>query len=208
MQFPGRMIRLGLLRTDKPWGNAVCVLERVSCLKIYLVGSVASGKTTLARRISRMTGIPCAHLDEVVYVEDPTDSWGNTKRPVEERDRLFHDLLAQKEYIMEDAGRECFVEGMRQADHIVLLEIPYRIRKKRILLRWIKQNLGMDKCIYRPNREVLKAMFRWAKNYDRGTDGTKQRVAQFEEKVVVLHNNREIKAYLQKIAACRQDGAL
>lgn len=109
---------------------------------------------------------------------------------------------------MEDAGRECFVEGMRQADQIVLLKIPYAIRKKRILLRWIKQNLGMEKCIYRPNREVLKAMFRWAKNYDRGTDGTKQRVAQFEEKVVVLHNNREIKAYLQKIAACRQDGAL
>lgn len=100
------------------------------------------------------------------------------------------------------------MEGMRQADHIVLLEIPYRIRKKRILLRWIKQNLGMEKCIYRPNREVLKAMFRWAKNYDRGTDGTKQWVAQFEEKLIVLHNNREIKAYLQKIAACRQDGAL
>lgn len=98
---------------------------------------------------------------------------------------------------MEDAGRECFVEGMRQADQIVLLEIPYAIRKKRILLRWLKQNLGM-----------LKAMFRWAKNYDRGTDGTKQRVVQFGDKVVVLHNNREIKAYLQKIAACRQDGSL
>lgn len=168
-------------------------------MKIYLVGSVASGKTTLARRISQITGIPCAHLDEVVYVEDPTDSWGNTKRPIEERDRLFQGLLAQKEYLMEDAGRECFIEGMRQADQIVLLETSYVTRRKRILLRWFKQNLGIESCIYKPNLGILRAMFRWAKSYDRGTDGTKQRVAQFREKVVVLHNNREIEAYLKKL---------
>ena len=55
-------------------------------MKLYIVGSVASGKSTLARYISQKTGIPCTHLDEVVYEEDPASSWGNKKRSIEERD--------------------------------------------------------------------------------------------------------------------------
>ena len=77
-------------------------------IKLYIVGSVASGKSTLARQISNITGTPCHHLDQVVYIEDPTDSWGNRKRPAEERDALFQSILSQGRYIIEDAGRECF----------------------------------------------------------------------------------------------------
>lgn len=165
-------------------------------MKVYIVGSVASGKSTLARLISRKTGIPCTHLDEVVYKEDPTDSWGNTKRPVEERERLFQDVLSQESYIIEDAGRECFLEGMRKADLIILLEPPLLVRKKRILSRWIKQNLGIEKCIYKPQLKMLKAMFNWANQYETGADGTKKRVAQFQNKVIVLRNNKDIKKFL------------
>jgi adenylate kinase family enzyme len=168
-------------------------------MKLYIVGSVASGKSTLARRISKITGIPCYHLDEIVYTPDPTDSWGNRKRPIEERDALFTDILTSEYYIMEDAGREYFTEGMKQADLIILLEIPLRIRRKRILFRWIKQNLRIEKCIYKPRLDVLKSMFRWAKNYDTDADGTKARVAPFYNKTIVLHNNKEIKTYLNSI---------
>lgn len=34
-------------------------------MKLYIVGPVASGKSTLARQLSRETGIPCFHLDQV-----------------------------------------------------------------------------------------------------------------------------------------------
>ncbi len=166
-------------------------------MKWYIVGSVASGKSTLARKISHITGIPCYHLDEVVYVEDVADSWGNRKRPAEERDALFTSILSQPEYIIEDAGRECFLEGMEQSDQILLLEIPLSVRRKRILTRWIKQRLGLEKCIYKPHWAMLKAMFRWAKNYDTGSDGTKERVLRYKEKTIVLHNQREIRGFLK-----------
>ena len=116
-------------------------------MKIYIVGSVASGKSTLARKISHITGAPCYHLDEAVYTVDPSEPWGNKKRPLEERDHLFQAMLAQRHYIMEDAGRDCFRAGMEQADTVLLLEIPRIVREKRILLRWVKQNLGLEKCI-------------------------------------------------------------
>lgn len=167
-------------------------------MKMYIVGSVASGKSTLARRISARTGIPCCHLDEVMYEPDATDSWGNRKRPLEQREALFSEILAQDDYIMEDAGRECFVEGMQQADVILRLEIPLRVRKKRIIFRWLKQNLGVEPCIYRPRVAMLRAMFQWAKNYDSGADGTKDRIALFTTKTVILHNNRQINSFLNE----------
>lgn len=173
--------------------------EESDSMKIYIVGSVASGKSTLARKISRITGVSCYHLDEVVYMADSTDSWGNKKRSVIERDILFRNILEQTHYIMEDAGRAYFSEGMKQADTVILLEIPLMIRKKRILIRWVKQNLGIEKCIYRPRFNMLKSMFCWARSYDTGEDGTKKRISQFENKTIVLRGNKDIKKYLKTL---------
>ena len=130
----------------------------------------------------------------------PFGPWGNKKRPLEERDHLFQAMLAQRHYIMEDAGRDCFRAGMEQADTVLLLEIPRIVREKRILLRWVKQNLGLEKCIYRPRFAMLQAMFRWARNYDTGADGTKALVSQFASKTIVLRNGKDIRRYLQTLS--------
>lgn len=168
-------------------------------MKLYIVGSVASGKSTLARKISRAANVPCYHLDELVHVPDAGSAWGNKKRPAEERDSLFRAILRSESYIIEDTGRACFAEGMKRADTILLLEIPLAVRYKRILLRWIKQKTGAEKCIYKPRLEMLKSMFQWAKNYDTGADGTKARVAAFAGKTVRLCSNRQIEAYMRTL---------
>jgi adenylate kinase family enzyme len=92
-------------------------------MKLYIVGPVASGKSTLARQLSQLTGTPCFHLDEIVHAKDPTNPQGNRKRSVQERDELFHAILAKDSYIMEDTGRSCFLEGIEQADSVLLLDV-------------------------------------------------------------------------------------
>ena len=163
-------------------------------MKLYIVGSVASGKSTLARRISKITGIPCYHLDEVMHIVDLNEVNGNRRRSVEERDALFADILAEDNYIIEDVGRECFAEGMRMADTVILLDIPIYILRKRIILRWIKQNLDIEKCKYKPNFGMLKNMFRWAKNYD-----AESYIAPYHDKTVIIRNNKDLKQYLNKL---------
>lgn len=166
-------------------------------MRIYIVGSVASGKSTLARQVSEKTGIPCYHLDEVLRVADPAAKpWGNRKRPEDEIDRLFNDALAG-EYVMEDNGRERFLEGMRRADQVVLLDIPLAIRYWRIISRWIKQRLGSEACIYLPGWRMLTNMFRWARNFDTGKDGVRERIKPFAGKTVVLRTKRDVSAYVE-----------
>ena len=98
--------------------------------------------------------------------------------------------------VVYDAGRAQFEEGMARADRIVVLDLPLFVRKKRILLRWIKQRLGLERCIYRPHVKMLRAMFRWLKRYETGSDGTRSRVARYPEKVLYLHNNSEINEWI------------
>ena len=174
--------------------------------KIYIVGPVGSGKSTLARRISKITGIPCYHLDNVVHTPDPSSRWGNRKRPEAQRDTLFHRILSARRYIIEDTGRPCFAMGLEEADVVLSLEYPPPLRQTRILLRWVRQNLGMEPCQYRPNLRMLRYMFRWAKQYDTGADGTKARIAGYPEKTVILQNNQELETFLLSLRLSRLQG--
>lgn len=100
---------------------------------------------------------------------------------------------------MEDAGRERFFDGMLQADQVVVLDYPLRVRKRRILKRWIKQKLGLETCIYRPHIRMLRAMFRWVNNYETDRDGTKSRIAQVSDKVIDLHSKKETEQWLSAL---------
>lgn len=89
-------------------------------MKLYIIGHVASGKTTLAREISARLGVPCFHLDEIVYMPDGSSPLGNRKRTPEDRDALFCEIISRHDWIIEDVGRECFSRGLLEADEVVL----------------------------------------------------------------------------------------
>lgn len=166
-------------------------------MKIYVTGSVGSGKTTYARKLSARAGIPCTSLDEVVYVRDKYARNGDRKRPVQERDAIFSQVMAQDSWIMEDAGRACFAQGMEEADCILVLDYPLRLRQRRIVKRWVRQKLGLEVCLYRPSLWMLRAMLRWAKGYDTGRDGLRERLARCDHKVMRFKRPQQAEAYLR-----------
>lgn len=168
-------------------------------MKLYITGSVGGGKSTFAEQISEITNIPCTHLDEIIHMPCPSEKWGNIKRSEKDIDSEFNSIIMSDNYVIEDNGRECFADGMKNADKIIVLDIPLTVRKYRIVKRWIMQNLGLEKCIYKPKLFVLKSMFRWLNNYESGKDGTKLRLKQFESKTIYLKNQNEIAFFLSEL---------
>ena len=166
-------------------------------MKLYITGSVGSGKSTLARKIGGM-GLPSFELDAVVYEPDPDSPGDNRKRPETVRDAVFAEILARTSWVMEDAGRPCFVKGMEEADQDVLLEPAAFVRDFRILRRWLRQRAGKEQCGYRPDFLMLRLMFRWRRDYDRGKDGLKKRLEPFAGKLVILRGEKEVRAFLDK----------
>ena len=59
-------------------------------LKIDIIGSVASGKTTLARLISRKLNVPYYEKDNIVWKRT---SDGDVKRSPKERDEYFNEIV-------------------------------------------------------------------------------------------------------------------
>lgn len=170
-------------------------------MKIYIVGAVASGKSTLAKELSQLLHIEYTSLDHLVHISDKDSPWGNRKRPIEERNQLFLEIIQKQNWIMEDTGRPCFEEGMELADCILLLNTKPSIRKFRILTRWIRQRLGLETCIYRPDLRMLKCMFKWSKDYDTGKDQLKERLRPYQHKIEVIHNNQEGIAFCKELCS-------
>ena len=164
--------------------------------KTFITGTVGTGKSTLARRISKELTIPCHHLDQVIYILDPTTDTGNRKRTDAERDEMINDILAQPAWVAEDAGRAIFEPLWQQADIILLLEPPIPIRNFRIFSRWVKQRLGLEKCGYSPGFWMLRNMYKWSANYDTGKDGLKERLAPYWGKVCVMRGGRDLERFL------------
>ena len=73
--------------------------------KIYILGSVGSGKTTFAKRLSNELNVPYYELDNLVWEYHPD---GDIRRSEEESERLFLDLLNNENWIIESVGRSFF----------------------------------------------------------------------------------------------------
>lgn len=126
--------------------------------KIYIIGPVGSGKTTLSKRLSSNLKIKKYELDKIVW----NDNNGNTKRSDEEISKMFNKIIAQKSWIIEDVGRKKFIEGLKKADIVYYINLNALTIYKRCILRWIKQKIGLENYNYKQTFKSLLEMLKWA----------------------------------------------
>lgn len=124
--------------------------------KIYIIGPVASGKTTLARKLSKKLNIKMYELDKIVW-----DDARGVKRSDEEIVLLFANILNEKSWIIEDVGRNKFREGIKVADIAYYIDLSKTSLYKRVILRWIKQMLKIEDSNYKQSLKTLKDNLRW-----------------------------------------------
>lgn len=127
--------------------------------KIYIIGPVGSGKTTLAKKISSNMNIKMYELDKIVWDDDN----GNIRRTDEDISKIFSEIIKQDAWIIEDVGRNIFVEGLKKADIVYYISLNSIIIYKRCILRWIKQKIGLEIYNYKPTIKSLFQMLKWAR---------------------------------------------
>lgn len=126
--------------------------------KIYIIGPVGSGKTTLAKRLSLVLDIKMYELDKIVW----DDNNGNIKRNDDDILILFNKIIGEKSWIIEDVGRRKFLDGLKSADIVYYVNLSAIIIYKRCILRWIKQKIGLESYNYKPTIKSLIEMLKWA----------------------------------------------
>jgi adenylate kinase family enzyme len=156
--------------------------------RIYIIGPVGSGKTTLARNLSKKTNIKYYELDKVVWDDDN----GNIKRSDKEINTLFLKIIKGKLWIIEDVGRNKFIEGRERADIIYYIKIRKNTALYRVTKRWIKQKLRLEPYNYPPTIKQYFNTISIVNSYYKKEKVKLNDLNKYKEKVIYL-SKKDIK---------------
>lgn len=163
-------------------------------MKIDIIGSVASGKTTLAAELSAKYKIPYYQKDNIVW--ERTEN-GDKKRRKEVRDKMFLDILARDSWIVEGSPRKCLNESFEVCDYIILLDVNILVRLYRVLCRWIRQRLGKEPYNTKPTISFLKWNIKWVFEFDKHKKQLLKQLKNYEN-LEVFKNSKEAMSFIER----------
>ncbi|MYL55029.1 AAA family ATPase [Pontibacillus yanchengensis] len=166
-------------------------MEHAPSLKIHIIGSVGSGKTTLARKLSKKYSIPHYELDNVVW--ERRDSGDDRRRTEQERDHYLNNLTQSNAWVIEGVHYEWVSSSLKAADYIIFLDVEYKTRLHRIIRRFVLQKIGIERANYKPNLHIFKKMFKWNADFEtRMKPAMEEMLHIHQDKVIRVGNGKDI----------------
>lgn len=163
-------------------------------IKIHIIGSVGSGKTTLAKELSSRFDIPYYEIDNIVWKRDRN---GDIRRTDEEREAVLNQIIQSESWIIEGVHNEDWVkDSFHYADVILFLDIPYSMRTYRIIKRYLKQRLHLESANYKPTFSIFLKMFKRNRHFEEvGKVNFFKKYGIYKDKVVVIQNKQQLKDF-------------
>lgn len=131
-------------------------------MKIHIIGGSGSGKTFLAEKLSKEHNLPHYDLDDIMW-DNQSDTYG-MKRDMEKRKKLLDEILQNDDWIIEGVYYKWCKQCFTDADKIYLLNVPRYKYRYRIIRRFIRRKLGIE----RGKKETFKTLsnlLKWADEY-------------------------------------------
>lgn len=164
-------------------------------MKIWMIGSVASGKTTLARKWQQELGIPYFELD--IFVHGPKED--RFKRSKKEQWHEIKEMDKAGNWIVEGTYRESYHDLFRLADWVIFLDPPLALRKKRIWRHYLKQKWGLEKSHYSSNLKMLQAMYRWTKAFEKNRPDFLEMLERDSNHYICIQDETELEPLLEHL---------
>lgn len=161
--------------------------------KIYIIGPVGSGKTTLATKLAEKYKIKYFELDKVSW----DDEHGNIKRSDEEAQKIFNKILKNKNWVIEDTGRDKFKKGREEAEVIYYIKLSRIKSYYRVSKRWIKQRLGLERYNAPPNFDQWKYYISTVNSYYKKQKAKLKSLEEYKDKLVFV-NSRSMKKIIKE----------
>ncbi|MCD2225681.1 AAA family ATPase [Listeria cossartiae] len=161
-------------------------------MKIRIIGSVGSGKTTLAKKLSEWQQIDYFETDRIVWKREATE----VRRTDSEKAAVLTNILQNKNWIIEGVHLEDWAtESFIQADAIIFLDLPKKQIRSQLIKRQIKQLLRLETAHYPIRLKMLKKMFYWDELFEKRTKPLiTTKIAQNPEKWLIIKETPDIEA--------------
>src|SRR3989344_9319010 len=125
--------------------------------RIFIVGSIGSGKTHLAGRLSKQLNLDHHNLDDFYWKKKYF-----LLRGIKEREKLINKAIGEKSWIIEGVYSEG-VEGIvKRSNLIICLDLNPFVLIKRVMFRFLKRKSGGE---IREKFKALPALIKYASIY-------------------------------------------
>ena len=162
-------------------------------MKILVLGPVASGKTTIAKKIQEETNLPLFDIDSIVHNDASKD-----KRTEEEQRKMINQILKEnKEWIVEGMPRTHLEVLASSATTIIYLDREKSILKRRLLQRHLKIHLNLEKANYEVNRKLYKRMLEYINNDQK--EILKECMKKYPSKLVILKTDNDYQTFIDAL---------
>lgn len=170
--------------------------------RVLLYGVTGSGKTTTARRLADLTGLPLVEVDEVCW--EP----GWVQVPVEEQRRRFAEICAGDRWVLDTAYGVWTDVALARAELVVALDYPRRVSLTRLVRRTASRIVRRTEVCNGNRETVVRALdddsiLRW---HFRSFRSKRERIRAWEAdptmpRVVRFTRPRDLDAWLDTVAA-------
>jgi adenylate kinase family enzyme len=165
--------------------------------RIIIIGSGGAGKSTLARRLSAITGIPATHLDSLYW----QPGWKETDKAAWRQ--MNEDLIRQDSWLIDGNYGGTIDIRLAAADTIVFLDMPRLVCLYGVIARWLhhRGRTRPDMAAGCPEK-IDWAFLVWVWNYRvRSRPKVLAKMKEYEDRkqVVVLRSRREVERWLEAL---------
>ena len=158
-------------------------------MKILIIGTVGSGKTTLAKKISKQYNIKHHEIDSIVH----DDSKNGEKRTEKNQYEIIKTIDMHENWIIEGVLRKNLFYLLELADKIIYMNIPKKLRNRRIFIRFIKQILKLEKSNYKPTLKMLKQMYKWSNDFEEEKEYFEVSLKKFGDKLILVEDTNKFR---------------
>lgn len=133
-------------------------------MKIHIIGGSGTGKSYIAEQISKQYEIPHFDLDDI-YWDNESKSYG-TKMPIDKRTAKLNEILTNENWIIEGVFYDWLNDSFASADYIFILRTKPFVYNYRIIKRFIRRKLGIEKS-KKETLKSLKDLLVWTNHYQK-----------------------------------------
>lgn len=163
-------------------------------MKIHIIGGSGTGKSYIADKLAKKYNMTHTDLDNIFW-DNSSDSYGR-KTPIEEREKKLNKVLKDDNWVIEGVYYEWLKDSFKAADFIFILDVSPLTFNRRIIFRFIKRKLGIEKG----KKETLKSlinMLKWTNNYSKyKLPKILKFLDPYREKVILINKSSEIWDYI------------
>ena len=163
--------------------------------KVFITGTVGSGKTWLANKLSKELGIKHYDLDEIEWEKKYTK-----RADIKDKIKKINKILKTKKWIIEGIYDFWTKKAVEKSDLVIWLKPKTQTLKLRLIKRFMKNKFKRSSETFKDLKQLIIS----ANNYNKHKEKNKaylghKNLVENKKNLIILENDSQKKKFLQKI---------